>query len=216
MAAVRYRSGAMGVIECTTSVYPGLSRKIEIHGDQGTVIMADETFMQVGIRQRAAGGQGYPRRGSRSARAWSAPARPTRARSATSTTASRSGTSSERHRDRLGAGRRRPRGSESRGDHPGALSFVARGKNRPVAVATGGVNNAGPTLRGFARASAGFQKEDGLMKKIAIALLCVLPGHRVGRVRHGRSVERETDPATSQPGDEEGARRRPPGRARRG
>ncbi len=46
VAAVRYRSGAMGVIECTTSIYPGLSRKIEIHGDKGTVIMADETFMQ--------------------------------------------------------------------------------------------------------------------------------------------------------------------------
>ena len=46
VAAVRYRSGAMGVIECTTSIYPGLSRKIEIHGDQGTVIMADETFVR--------------------------------------------------------------------------------------------------------------------------------------------------------------------------
>ena len=46
VAAVRYRSGALGVLECTTSIYPGLSRKIEIHGDKGTVIMADETFIQ--------------------------------------------------------------------------------------------------------------------------------------------------------------------------
>ena len=69
VAAVRYRSGAMGVIECTTSVYPGLSRKIEIHGDQGTVIMADETFIRwefaqerpedKDIRTRLAFGKGF-------------------------------------------------------------------------------------------------------------------------------------------------------------
>ena len=42
VAAIRYRSGAMGVIECTTSVHPGLARRIEIHGDQGTVVMENE------------------------------------------------------------------------------------------------------------------------------------------------------------------------------
>jgi len=69
VAAVRYRSGAMGVIECATSVYPGLSRKIEIHGDQGTVIMADEMFMKwdfaherpedEDVRTRLAFGKGF-------------------------------------------------------------------------------------------------------------------------------------------------------------
>ena len=41
VAAVRYKNGALGVIECTTSVHPGENRKIEIHGDQGTVIIDD-------------------------------------------------------------------------------------------------------------------------------------------------------------------------------
>ncbi len=39
VATVRYKSGAMGVIECTTSVHPGEDRKIEIHGDKGTVVI---------------------------------------------------------------------------------------------------------------------------------------------------------------------------------
>jgi len=79
VAAVRYRSGAMGVIECTTSVYPGLSRKIEIHGDQGTVIMADEMFMRwefarerpedEDIRTRLAFGKGFVGAGAADPRA---------------------------------------------------------------------------------------------------------------------------------------------------
>jgi len=40
VAAIRYQSGALGVIQCTTSVFPGEDRTIEIHGDKGTVIMA--------------------------------------------------------------------------------------------------------------------------------------------------------------------------------
>jgi len=44
VAAIRYKNGAMGVIECTTSVYPGFPRKIELHGDRGTVIMEQELF----------------------------------------------------------------------------------------------------------------------------------------------------------------------------
>ena len=44
VAALRYKSGAMGVIECTTSVHPGLARKIEIHGDKGTVVMENDLF----------------------------------------------------------------------------------------------------------------------------------------------------------------------------
>jgi len=46
VAILRYRNGAMGVIECATSVYPGLPRKIEIHGDRGTVIITDENIVK--------------------------------------------------------------------------------------------------------------------------------------------------------------------------
>jgi len=44
VAALRYKSGATGVIECTTSVHPGLARKITIHGDRGTVVMENDLF----------------------------------------------------------------------------------------------------------------------------------------------------------------------------
>ena len=46
VAAVRYASGAMGVIECATSVYPGEARRIEILGERGTVIMEKELFVK--------------------------------------------------------------------------------------------------------------------------------------------------------------------------
>ena len=45
VAALRYTNGALGIIECTTSVYPGLARKIEVHGERGTVIMQDTSFV---------------------------------------------------------------------------------------------------------------------------------------------------------------------------
>jgi len=45
VAAIRYKSGAMGVIECTTSIYPGSTRKIAVHGEKGTVVMEDEDIV---------------------------------------------------------------------------------------------------------------------------------------------------------------------------
>jgi predicted dehydrogenase len=36
VAAIRFRSGALGVIEAATSAYPGLLKRTEIHGDRGS------------------------------------------------------------------------------------------------------------------------------------------------------------------------------------
>ena len=36
VASLRFRSGALGVIEAATSVYPGLHKRTEIHGDRGS------------------------------------------------------------------------------------------------------------------------------------------------------------------------------------
>ena len=41
-AVVEYKSGATGVIQATTSVYPGYPRRLELNGDKGTIIL-DET-----------------------------------------------------------------------------------------------------------------------------------------------------------------------------
>ena len=45
VAAVRFRNGALGVIEATTSAFPGLLKKTEIHGTQGTVIVEQDDIL---------------------------------------------------------------------------------------------------------------------------------------------------------------------------
>ena len=45
VAAVRYKNGALGVIEGTTAAWPGSKIRIEICGSQGNVIMEDETIL---------------------------------------------------------------------------------------------------------------------------------------------------------------------------
>ena len=44
IALVEYSSGAMGVIEASTAVYPGFSRRIEIYGSQGYAVLVDFTL----------------------------------------------------------------------------------------------------------------------------------------------------------------------------
>jgi len=42
VAAVRFKSGAIGIIEGSTSVQPSMPRKLEIHGDKGTAILTGD------------------------------------------------------------------------------------------------------------------------------------------------------------------------------
>jgi UDP-N-acetyl-2-amino-2-deoxyglucuronate dehydrogenase len=39
LALVRYESGAAGVIEATTSLYPGFARRVELHGERGSIVL---------------------------------------------------------------------------------------------------------------------------------------------------------------------------------
>ncbi len=39
VAVLKFRNGALGVAEGTTSIYPGFSRRVEIHGEKGSVIL---------------------------------------------------------------------------------------------------------------------------------------------------------------------------------
>jgi UDP-N-acetyl-2-amino-2-deoxyglucuronate dehydrogenase len=41
-AILTYKNGAIGVIQATTSIYPGFPRRLEISGDRGTVVMEDD------------------------------------------------------------------------------------------------------------------------------------------------------------------------------
>ena len=45
VAALRFANGALGVIEATTSAYPGLLKKTEIHGTQGSVIAEQDDIL---------------------------------------------------------------------------------------------------------------------------------------------------------------------------
>ena len=45
VAILQYANGALGVIEGSTAVYPGFRKKVEISGDQGSIIMEDEELL---------------------------------------------------------------------------------------------------------------------------------------------------------------------------
>ena len=43
---LKYKNGAFGVIQSTTSVYPGQETRFEIHGEHGSIIFGDSGFKQ--------------------------------------------------------------------------------------------------------------------------------------------------------------------------
>ena len=45
VAAVRFKNGSLGVLEATTSAYPGLLKKTEIHGTEGSVIVEQDDVL---------------------------------------------------------------------------------------------------------------------------------------------------------------------------
>lgn len=56
VGVVRFESGALGVLHATTAAYPGLSARLQVHGDQGSLVIDDDrlTFIHVTPRGRAA------------------------------------------------------------------------------------------------------------------------------------------------------------------
>jgi UDP-N-acetyl-2-amino-2-deoxyglucuronate dehydrogenase len=41
IAVCEYASGALGVVQCTTSVYPRQRDRIELHGERGSILLED-------------------------------------------------------------------------------------------------------------------------------------------------------------------------------
>lgn len=41
---VRFESGALGVLHGSTAAYPGLSARLQVHGDRGSVVIEDDDF----------------------------------------------------------------------------------------------------------------------------------------------------------------------------
>jgi predicted dehydrogenase len=54
VAALRFKNGALGVIEATTSAYPGLLKKIEIHGTEGTAIVEQDDVLRWEFKRKSA------------------------------------------------------------------------------------------------------------------------------------------------------------------
>src|SRR5207244_7711327 len=46
VACLRFATGALGVIQATTSVHPGLPKTIAIHGDHGTVVVEQDDVLR--------------------------------------------------------------------------------------------------------------------------------------------------------------------------
>jgi predicted dehydrogenase len=46
VACLRFASGALGVIQATTSVHPGLPKTIAVHGDHGTVVIEQDDVLR--------------------------------------------------------------------------------------------------------------------------------------------------------------------------
>ena len=41
-AVLEFKNGALGVIQATTSIYPGFPRRLEINGDKGSIILEED------------------------------------------------------------------------------------------------------------------------------------------------------------------------------
>jgi predicted dehydrogenase len=46
VAVVRFRSGALGVIQATTSVHPGYPKTIAVHGDKGSAVIEQDDVIR--------------------------------------------------------------------------------------------------------------------------------------------------------------------------
>jgi predicted dehydrogenase len=46
VACLRFASGALGVIQATTSVYPGLPKTVAVHGDRGTAVIEQDDVLR--------------------------------------------------------------------------------------------------------------------------------------------------------------------------
>jgi predicted dehydrogenase len=54
-AVVKFESGALGVIHATTAAYPGLSARVQVHGDRGSVVIDDDQLSYVHLADEEQG-----------------------------------------------------------------------------------------------------------------------------------------------------------------
>ncbi len=54
VATLRFKNGALGVIEATTAAYPGMLKKLEIHGTEGTVVVEEDSILTWEFKKKRA------------------------------------------------------------------------------------------------------------------------------------------------------------------
>lgn len=54
VAVVKFASGALGVLHATTAAYPGLSARLQVHGDQGSIVIDDDVLTFVHLTPQGA------------------------------------------------------------------------------------------------------------------------------------------------------------------
>jgi UDP-N-acetyl-2-amino-2-deoxyglucuronate dehydrogenase len=61
VAVVRFENGALGVLHATTAAYPGLSARLQVHGDQGSIVIDNDllTFIHTTPRGTEADERSY-------------------------------------------------------------------------------------------------------------------------------------------------------------
>jgi len=50
VAILEFESGALGVIEAATSIYPGYARRLEVTGTEGTIVLEDDRIVRTDLR----------------------------------------------------------------------------------------------------------------------------------------------------------------------
>lgn len=61
VGVVRFESGALGVLHATTAAYPGMSARLQVHGDRGSVVIDNDklTFVHLTPAQTSAAERAY-------------------------------------------------------------------------------------------------------------------------------------------------------------
>lgn len=58
VAVVRFESGALGVLPATTAAYPGLSARLQVHGDRGSIVIHDDALTFIHVTRAGAEAEG--------------------------------------------------------------------------------------------------------------------------------------------------------------
>jgi UDP-N-acetyl-2-amino-2-deoxyglucuronate dehydrogenase len=54
VGVVRFESGALGVLHATTAAFPGLSARLQVHGDRGSIVIENDELSFIHVTRKDA------------------------------------------------------------------------------------------------------------------------------------------------------------------